>query len=298
MSAEFNELQNHRKFIPVLRIGDWKEAAPNSLRPKSYIDLSDEPYSERNYNDLIRTMFDTRESAPPIGAPPSKTESVSARQVQKNLRNSKVSTQPPNVFDDFSKEVSEFVESMKGEAPSSSDVWMLDEIFCWWVRPVLDGCDACCEQQGSNLFSQYMPQTFARVAPLGGVRGAALGRRDWERTKHQYLITPGFRLSDDRPVVLGAEYRFIAYTGLEDGVGFDLSLSVAWTLSKQNVEWGVSIDDMRMPGSGGRISYSECKGKEHDSSRFVRTVCGTLMDEIRRRSQLPSKASGFTRSNE
>ena len=84
MSAEFNELQNHRKFIPVLRIGDWKEAAPNSLRPKSYIDLSDEPYSERNYNDLIRTMFDTRESAPPIGAPPSKTESVSARQVQEN----------------------------------------------------------------------------------------------------------------------------------------------------------------------------------------------------------------------
>jgi hypothetical protein len=69
MTAEVLTSQNHRKFIPVLRRGVWSEAAPSWLLGKYYINLSGEPYSARDYEDLVRTLLRIRETAPPIGKP-------------------------------------------------------------------------------------------------------------------------------------------------------------------------------------------------------------------------------------
>jgi hypothetical protein len=69
MTAEVLTSQNHRKFIPVLRSGDWKQAAPSWLAGKYYINLSGDPYSNRDYEDLVRTLLGIRETAPPIGKP-------------------------------------------------------------------------------------------------------------------------------------------------------------------------------------------------------------------------------------
>lgn len=69
MTAEIMTSQNHRKFIPVLRKGSWSEAAPSWLLGKYHINLSAEPYSERHYEDLLRTLLGIRETAPPIGKP-------------------------------------------------------------------------------------------------------------------------------------------------------------------------------------------------------------------------------------
>lgn len=68
MTAEVMS-SNHRKFIPVLRKGAWPEAAPSWLRGKYYINLAGDPYSERDYEDLVRTLLGIRETAPPIGKP-------------------------------------------------------------------------------------------------------------------------------------------------------------------------------------------------------------------------------------
>ncbi|PYS92132.1 MAG: hypothetical protein DMF64_10110 [Acidobacteria bacterium] len=67
ITAEVAEKQNHRKFIPVLRFGEWSTAAPSWLRGKLYIDLRGEPYSEPMYKDLLVTLRRTREEAPPVG---------------------------------------------------------------------------------------------------------------------------------------------------------------------------------------------------------------------------------------
>src|SRR5512140_2886869 len=56
-----------RKFIPVLRRGSWDEAAPTWLLGRAKIDLSGDPYSESEYEELLRTLLDEREKAPPIG---------------------------------------------------------------------------------------------------------------------------------------------------------------------------------------------------------------------------------------
>ena len=67
MTAEVMSSQNHRKFIPVLRRGAWSEAAPSWLLGKYYINLAGDPYSERDYEDLVRTLLGIRETPPPIG---------------------------------------------------------------------------------------------------------------------------------------------------------------------------------------------------------------------------------------
>jgi len=69
MTAEVFTRANHRKFIPVLRRGDWSESAPSWLQGKYYVDLSSTPYSEEKYQDLLLTVLGQRPSAPPIGAP-------------------------------------------------------------------------------------------------------------------------------------------------------------------------------------------------------------------------------------
>ena len=67
MTAEIMNRQNHRKFLPILRSGTWVDAAPSWLAGKQYADLSDEPYSELRYMELIETLRNEREAAPPIG---------------------------------------------------------------------------------------------------------------------------------------------------------------------------------------------------------------------------------------
>lgn len=67
MTGEAVNSQNKRKFIPVLRKGEWQTALPSWMGGKYGIDLRDEPYSEVHYNDLRETLCKTREEAPPIG---------------------------------------------------------------------------------------------------------------------------------------------------------------------------------------------------------------------------------------
>jgi hypothetical protein len=69
MTSEMMTQQNHRKFIPVHRSGNWSQAAPSWLAGKYYINLSDDPYSERDYADLVRTLLGVRQTAPPVGSP-------------------------------------------------------------------------------------------------------------------------------------------------------------------------------------------------------------------------------------
>ena len=69
LTAEMMTDRNNRKFIPVLRSNTWKNAAPSWLSGKIYSDLSADPYSEQNYQDLVRTLLGMRELPPPIGKP-------------------------------------------------------------------------------------------------------------------------------------------------------------------------------------------------------------------------------------
>jgi hypothetical protein len=70
MTAEVLAGRSDRKFIPVLRRGSWEDAAPSWLRGKYYIDLTGDPYSEVQWSDLLATLHNARDTAPPVGPKP------------------------------------------------------------------------------------------------------------------------------------------------------------------------------------------------------------------------------------
>jgi len=80
MTAEVHTKKNHRKFIPILAKGTWKEASPSWLKGKYYIDLSTPAAYDRHYSDLVTTVLGLRPSPPPVRqrAETNKRDGVSA----------------------------------------------------------------------------------------------------------------------------------------------------------------------------------------------------------------------------
>lgn len=70
ISDELFQHHNERKFIPILRRGNFETALPKFCAGKLSIDLSDIPFSEEQYHDLLATIFG-KKSKPPIGKKPS-----------------------------------------------------------------------------------------------------------------------------------------------------------------------------------------------------------------------------------
>jgi TIR domain len=80
MTGEVLIGQNERKFIPILRDGEWKNAAPSWLASKFFLNLRGAPYSEDIYQDLVNTVCGTTEKAPPLGTPPATTSGMRAKE--------------------------------------------------------------------------------------------------------------------------------------------------------------------------------------------------------------------------
>jgi len=66
-AESFYYSENQRKFIPVLRLGEWRETAPLWLLGKDFADLRGEPYQESAYENLKNTVRQMLPEAPPIG---------------------------------------------------------------------------------------------------------------------------------------------------------------------------------------------------------------------------------------
>jgi len=70
ITGEVVTRRNERKFIPILRSGDWEAAAPTWLLGKYHIDLRGSQYSDTQYQDLVTTLLGTRPQAPPVRTRP------------------------------------------------------------------------------------------------------------------------------------------------------------------------------------------------------------------------------------
>ena len=153
--------------------------------------------------------------------------------------------------DDMDKEMELFVRSRRGPKPNKTDVEVLDQVFFRHVSPMLEKLDGLCERQGSELFSDYSTYKYVEPSRSGRVSGGLLGTDQWERTKKEYLVRPGFKLSYEQQVELGAEYSFRRYIGIGNH-GFNLKLSVVWKLERRKIL--VRGRDRRNPYDGHRPS--------------------------------------------
>ncbi|RHV36735.1 TIR domain-containing protein [Ruminococcus sp. OM05-10BH] len=75
ISDELFQHHNERKFIPVLRRGNFETALPKFCAGKLSIDLSDTPFSEEQYHDLLATIFGKKKK-PKIGKKLSTVEKI------------------------------------------------------------------------------------------------------------------------------------------------------------------------------------------------------------------------------
>lgn len=69
ISAELYNNHNDRKFIPIIRQGDFNTAIPTYLDGKLAIDLRGNPFNETSYKDFIASIFKV-EKKPKVGIRP------------------------------------------------------------------------------------------------------------------------------------------------------------------------------------------------------------------------------------
>jgi len=70
ITSEIFQNNNNRKFIAILRKSDWEFALPSWAAGKLSMDLRGDPYSKKNYQELLRVLHNKWYTPPPVGRPP------------------------------------------------------------------------------------------------------------------------------------------------------------------------------------------------------------------------------------
>lgn len=180
---------------------------------------------------------------------------------------------------DIDKEIAVFVRRHRGNAPSVSDIEVLDGIVDRWIRPALHGVKEALDPI-RELFQANSWQSFARVSGSGGVQGPdVLESNQWEQTKKNYIVGPGFRLTDEQRLELGAVSRWRHYTGL-GGKGFSLELSLTWNLDGEGASFTAKIDDKTIASSAQRVGYAELEERDAEVDHTINIVSKALLKRI------------------
>jgi hypothetical protein len=99
MTAELATGAPRRKFIPVLRRGEWKDSAPSWLLGSVYVDLRATGLElEEAYSDLLNTLHGRREAAPPVGSPPFSKSRPSEDLFEESDPSSNGTPEPPEEY--------------------------------------------------------------------------------------------------------------------------------------------------------------------------------------------------------
>jgi hypothetical protein len=80
MTAEVLNRGNHRKFIPILKRGEWLEASPSWLAGSLHIDFR-RTKAKGGYSLLLRTLHSIRTAPPPLGPAPRLSPKIHLSQV-------------------------------------------------------------------------------------------------------------------------------------------------------------------------------------------------------------------------
>jgi hypothetical protein len=67
VTAELADDLTQTKFIPVLREGSFKATLPIWLKNRVGVDLSADPYSEDEFQLLLRDLHEAAVAPPPLG---------------------------------------------------------------------------------------------------------------------------------------------------------------------------------------------------------------------------------------
>ena len=183
---------------------------------------------------------------------------------------------------EVNREMAAFVEEKAG--PPAPDVNVLDSVYNTHILPVISELEIPVERDTAKLFDSLLRSSSVTVGSEGEfTRKDLLKETNWERTKKEHIVRPGFRINNVRKLRLAHTYHFNGYTG-KGKAGFDLYLSVVWTLDSEGFSREIIIDNAPVPNLGDRVEYSELNERSAKVSYTVGGICRKIMDEIESRS--------------
>ena len=179
---------------------------------------------------------------------------------------------------DIDQEISDFISERTGAEPRRSDVETLDAVYDRCIRPTLDALEPLVVRIGDNLFWTHSQVGFIR-------RGAThtkvilLHAEHWEAMKTEHVLSPGFGLSDDIPIVIFSRFHLQNYTG-KSGREFSIEIAVEWSLGATSVARSADIDSMEIPQLATTLAYSDLETSPVDTDRVVAEVVKAILDRI------------------
>ena len=180
---------------------------------------------------------------------------------------------------DVDREIADFISERTGAAPRRSDIEILDDVFYTRIRPTLDALEPYVARIGDSLFQDHGWQGQANRGARGVTGGDVLLSARWEQTKESYLLSPGFRLSDDRQLVVGSRFTLSNYTG-RGRSDFTIKIAVRWAFSATHVTRSASIDSEEISRLATTITYSDLEQTPVDLDRVVAEIMKSLLDRI------------------
>ena len=186
--------------------------------------------------------------------------------------------------DDLDKEINVFVRGRRSRAPSASDIEAIDNVVLACVRPTLDKLQSSLHRL-AQLFRTYSSKSYLVIGGSRVQMTNLFEPRNWEPMRQERVAKAGFFLDDERPVELGAEFRFHTYIG-EGTKDFGLTLAIAWTLGAKSFSMDATIDGHDIGNIGtSHTRYSEIFVQDGQVEHMVTEVCKAAMTEIEKQSQ-------------
>ena len=183
---------------------------------------------------------------------------------------------------EVNRELVAFVEANQGRPPEDSDVKALDTAYSRYIRPMLDGLQTTLGPLSDALFRNSTQISYVTLDGTETNSSSLLEARRWERTKAEYIVSDGFKLGRDRPLCLKHVYTLQDYIG-RGNAGFNVALSVWWTLDGESLTRSVDIDGVLLPELGVKIAYEELDREHTAVGQAVAVASGHIMRWVDKR---------------
>ena len=147
------------------------------------------------------------------------------------------------------------------------------------ARPALDELET--ERKSvAELFGAASSFSFVKMDNTTIQSGNdLLEARNWSRTKSQYIVVDGFKLSDTRPLELWRTYRFERYTGKGQG-GFKVEFSIRWRLDDATLSRSATIDNQPIPELEASVARQHWGHEIVDVDQMAAVFTGRITQRI------------------
>ncbi len=183
---------------------------------------------------------------------------------------------------DVDKELEVFVRRRQGEPPEKRDIDTLDKVAALHVQRTVEALTERLKPL-SSLFRRRSENWTIRHGTTNVSTGGPFRKDVWERMKGEYVVTTGFRLSDETEIVLTYEVVFADYVG-RGNLGFGMTMAVAWSLGAEGFRWETNIDSQPKADLGGSLHYKALSGPPGELDDWTARVCRVTMDAVERQS--------------